>query len=221
MTMNSNKIIKYILIAILLLFLAKWGIETVIYNANKTPEINPHPTKKVRIYGKFPLDHKKYYIHTLVSYFASNPKCDTQHWLTGASSEQEAYQDFNSTMLDDGYEVIVYDDYYTRGVCNWKIENINLSIVSKDDYQASYVVSFSTNSKIQTKDNNIYSNEPINFICNSEYLSSTDYIRYYCEDPIKNLITGRKVIKISDLQNEFEVNFNQIAEPTKTMKKGE
>lgn len=219
--MNIKKIIKYILIAISLLFLAKWGIEKVIYDSNKIPEINPHPKEKLRIYGKFPLDSNKYYIHTSVSYFASNQQCDTQHWLAGASSEQEAYQDFNATMLDDSYEVIVYDDYYTRGVCNWKIETINLNIVSKDEHQVSYVVSFSTNSKIKTKDNNIHLNEPINFICNSEYLSSTDFIRYYCEDTAKNLITGRKVIKISNLQNEFEVNFNQIAEPTKTMKKGE
>lgn len=219
--MNIKKAIKYTLIAISLLLLAKFGIEKVIYDSNKIPEINPHPKEKLRIYGKFPLEPKMYYIHTLVSYFASNQKCDTQHWFAGASSEQEAYQDLNATMFDNGYEVVVYDDYYTRGLCNWKIENINLSIVSKDNNQTSYVVSFSTNNKIKYKDNNINSNEPINFICNSEYLSSTDYVRYYCEDPIKNLITSRKVIKISNLQKEFEVNFQKMDEPTKTMKKGE
>lgn len=219
--MNTRKIIKYILIAVPLLFLAKLGIESVIYNSNKIPDINPNPKEKLRVYGKFPLDSKKYYIHTSISYFASNLKCDTQHWLAGASSEQEVYQDFNATMINDGYEVIVYDDYYKRGFCSWKIENISLSIVSIDENQVSYIVPFSTNNKIQTIENKVHSNEPINFICSQKYLSSTDYTRYYCEDTVQNIITDQKVIKISDLQKEFEINFQQIAEPIKTIKRGE
>lgn len=218
--MNIQKVIKYTLIAIPLLFLAKFGVEKVIYDSNKIPEINPHPKEKVRIYGKFPLDSNKYYIHTSVSYFASNPKCDTQVWLAGTSFSQEAYQDFNATMLDDGYEVIIYDDYYKRGVCNWKIENIGLNILSKDTNQTSYHVGFTTYIKIPS-DNTPKAKSPVNFVCNYDYHPSNDYTRYFCEDSTQAIVSYPKSILISNLSNEFEVNFNQIVEPIKKIKTGE
>lgn len=210
-----KKIIKYTLIAVPLLFLAKYSIESSIYNSNKTPVINPHPKEKLRVYGKFPLDPQKYYIQTSVHYFASNSKCDTHHWLAGASSRQEEFQEFNTTMLDNGYEVIVYDDFYKRGVCDWEIENIILSIVSED--QVSYVVFFTVNNITQMIDNKIQSTKPINFICNYDYNATTENTRYFCKDTTQNIVTGRKVITVSDIPKQFEINFQQIAEPVKTI----
>lgn len=217
--MNIKTIIKYILIAIPLLFLAKFGIEKVIYDSNKIPDVNPNPKEKVRIYGKFPLNSSKYYIKVFIQYFASNPKCDTQVRLAGTSFSQEVFKELNATMLDDGYEVIIYDDYYKRGVCNWKIENINFNILSKDTNQASYHVGFTTYIKIPS-DDTPKAKSPVNFICDNEYLSSTNYTRYYCEDSVQNIITYPKSILISNLSKEFEVNFNQITEPIAKTKKG-
>lgn len=218
--MNIKKVIKYTLIAVPLLFLAKWGVEKVVYDSNKIPEINPKAKERVRVFGKFPLDPSKYYIKAFVLYFASNPQCDTQHWLAGASSEQEVHQEMNATILDDGYEVIVYNDYYRRSVCNWKIENIGLNIVSKDTNQTSYVVGFTTHIKIPSNDTP-KAKSPVNFVCNYEHNVSSDYTRYFCEDSTQAIISYPKSILIPNLPKEFEVNFNQMAEPMKKIKTGE
>ncbi|MBL4730793.1 MAG: hypothetical protein JKY28_05445 [Sulfurimonas sp.] len=215
-----KKIIKYVLIAIPLLFLAKCGVESVVYNSNKTPDINPNPKEKLRVFGKFPLDIEKYHINTSIRYFASNPKCDTQHWLAGASSIQEVMQGVITTMKDSTYEVVVYKDYYKQGICDWKIEDIILNTISKDDNQTSYSVFFTTNNRVQNTDSIHLSTKPINFICDYKYIAGAEYTYYSCADASRSTISSKKVIKISDLQNEFEVNFKQMAEPAKTLNKG-
>lgn len=216
--MNIKRTIKYILIAILSLFLVKCGVDNARYYANKTPDINPNPKEKLKIYGSFPLDIEKYYINTSIHYFASNKKCDTQHWLAGASSIQEVSRSVITKMLDNSYYVIIYKDYYKQGICNWKIKDVLFHLVSKDDSQVSYPVFFTTRKNLQNTDHTYLSTKPINFICDYEYMMSTEYTRYFCEDALRNIGSSGRVIKISDLKNEFEVNFNQMVEPMKKLK---
>ena len=216
--MNKQKIIKYILI-IPLLFLVKFGVEEVIYSTNKIPEINLEPKEELRIYGRFPFDPQKYYMKAFVYYFASNPKCDTQHLLAGTSSRQEVYQDLNVVVFDDNYKITVYDDYYKRGVCEWKIEDIILNIILKENNQVLYSIAFTTDESVQNRDNTYLSTNPFNFICNYGYSSLTDCMCHYCEDPVQNIMTGQKIIKISNLQKKFEINFNQMTRSARTTKK--
>ena len=115
-------------------------------------------------------------------------------------------------MLHDNYIIDVYNDFYIHGICDWKIKYIYLDIVSKDNNLTSYHPSFTLSEEIKVS-------KPINLICDKEYIASTDFIRHYCKDPIQNL-DDLKAIKIADSQNEFEINFKQIAEPAKTLNKG-
>lgn len=225
--MNTKKIIKYTLIAIPVLFLAKFGIETVIYDSNKIPDINPHPTKKVRIYGKFPLDPNKYYIKAIVDYIAINPKCDNVNWFEGARFSEIKYQEINATILDNNYELDIFSDYYKTGFCDWKMHDIDLTIIEKNRIDdLSYHVSFSATKRgLSIYDNSrvlIQAKSPLNFICNYEYDASSDYTHYLCEDKTQNIISDNHndVMFLSDSQTEFEVNFQQMAEPKKQIKQG-
>lgn len=230
--MNIKKVIKYTLIAIPLLFLAKFGIEKVIYDPNKIPDINPHPKEKVRIYGKFPLDPTKYYIKASVRYIATNPKCDNNNWLEGARFAQDEHMDLNATMSNNHYELSIYRDYYKSGVCNWQIGEIGIVTTQKETAQPSYRVYFSTDKSgtwaFHYRDNAIKTNSPLHFVCKNEFVSN-DYTRYFCEDSVQDVKTTEedivlfrsKAIFLPDSQKEFEVNFQQMAEPTQKNKIGE
>lgn len=220
--MNIKKLIKYILIAVPSLLIAKWGVESVIYDSNKIPEINLHPKEKVRIYGKFPLDTNKYYIKATVRYIATNPKCDNVIWLAGTRFAQDEQFDMNATMSDNHYELNIFRDYYKKGVCDWQVEDIFVETIQKGTNASTYRIDFSAN-KVSTYDfhyqfNVLRAKSPLNFICNYEYVSN-DYTHYFCEDSVIGLI--EKTILLPDLQKEFKVNFNQMAEPIKTIKQGE
>lgn len=231
--MNIKKIIKYILIAVPLLFLAKWGIEKVVYDSNKIPEINPNPKEKVKVYGKFPLDPSKYYIKASVRYIATNPKCDNVVWLAGTRFAQDENFDLNATMSDNHYELTIYNDYYKNGACDWQLGEVNLITTQKDPKQSSYMVVFSTKKRgTYTFDDNIdliKAKSPLNFVCNYEYHVSSDYTRYFCEDSVQKItspmsnatsIFGRPIF-LSYSQKELEVNFQQMAEPIIQIKQGE
>lgn len=232
--MNIKKIIKYTLIALPLLFLAKWGVESAIYDSNKIPDINPNLKEKLRIYGKFPLDLNKYYIKATVRYIATNPKCDNVIWLAGARFAQDEQIDLNATMSDNHYELTIYNDRYQQGVCNWQIGEIGISTTQKETGQPSYRVDFSTKKSgtgaFKFKMDLLKAKSPLNFVCNYEYVSK-DYTRYFCEDSAQNI--GAQMILNSgsgstymdiflpDSQKEFEINFQQMAEPTQKIKQGE
>ncbi len=128
--MNSNKIIKYILIAIPLVFLAKWGIETAIYNSNKIPEINPHPTQKVRIHGKFPFEEGN--LKFTVTYVNNNRKCDDTNWFAGTRFPQRREITFPTNIKNGTFESTVFLDYFLPGAC---------------DYRASYIAFYFKNHK--------------------------------------------------------------------------
>lgn len=231
--MNIKKIIKYTLIAVPLLFLAKWGIESIIYDSNKIPEINSNPKEKLRIYGKFPLDPNKYYIKATVRYIATNPKCDKVIWLAGARFAQDEQVDLNASMSDNHYELTIYHDYYKRGVCKWRIGEIDIETIQKNTNTSTYNVEFSTYKSgtwafERYGDNALKANSPLNFVCNNEFVSN-DYTRYFCEDPAQNVETSErntvlyrsKGIFLPDSQKEFEVNFKHMAEPTQKIKHGD
>jgi len=227
--MDKRKIIKYILIAVPVLFLAKWYIETAYYNSNKTPEINPNPKEKLRIYGTFPLDSNKYYIKASVRYIATNPKCDKVIWLAGTRFAQEKYLDINVTMSDNHYELNIYNDHYKLGVCDWKMGEIDIETIQKDTNVSTYDVGFSTKKSgtdaFKYEFDLIKAKSPLNFVCNNEYVSS-HYTHYFCEDSMQNIKTREKNIVLSppkaiflpDSQKEFEVNFNKMAEPTQIIR---
>lgn len=229
--MNIKKVIKYTLIAIPLILLAKFGIEKVIYDSNKVPEINPHPTQKVRMYGQFPLDQNKYYVKASVRYIATNPKCDNVIWLAGTRFAQDESVDVNATMSDNHYELKIHNDYYKKGVCDWQIGEVSIVTVQKDTNKLTYRVDFSTKKSgtgaFKFKIDLINAKSPLNFVCNSEYVSS-DYTRYFCEDSVQNISAPMTSaggsymdIFLTDSQKEFEVNFQQMAEPMKQTKQGE
>lgn len=223
--MNIKKIIKYILIVVPLLFLAKWGIEKVVYDSNKIPEINPNPKEKVRVYGKFPLDPSEYYIKASVRYIATNPKCDNVVWLAGTRFAQDENVDLNATMLNNHYELNVYYDYYKNGVCDWQLGYVYLVTTQKDTNRSSYSVLFATKTRtVSASVDNlvlIQAKSPLNFVCNYEYHPSSDYMNYFCEDSAQNISAPTMNIFLPDSQKELEVNFQQMTEPMKQTKQGE
>ncbi|MDD2829636.1 MAG: hypothetical protein PHW18_08700 [Sulfuricurvum sp.] len=231
--MSIKKVILYtFIIAVPSVFLIKWGIENTAYDSNKIPDINPHPKEKVRIYGKFPLNPNKYYIKASVRYIATNPKCDNVIWLAGARFAQDENVDLNATMSDNHYELNIYHDYYKQGACDWQIGEIDIVTIQKDTNKSSYVVEFSTKksgtSAFQIGNNLIKAKSPLNFVCNYEYHASSDYTRYFCEDSVQDISAPETdgagafvAIFLPDSQKEFEVNFQQIAEPMKIIKQGE
>ena len=225
--MSIKKIIIYsLLIAVPSVLLIKWGIENTARDSNKIPDINPHPKEKLRIYGKFPLDPKSYYIKASVRYIATNPKCDNVIWLAGTRFAQDENVDLNATMSDNHYELNIYNDYYKHGACDWKIGELDIETLHKDTNQPSYGVGFSTKkSGTYAFDFNkelIKAKSPLSFVCKYTHHTSSDYTRYSCEDSVQNIAGSieqnnvgsiERAIFLPDSQKEFEVNFNQMAEP--------
>lgn len=110
--MKIKKIIKYILIASPLLFLAKCGAESLSDDLNKYPEINHHPIDKMKISGQTSFGSECKLLFNIK--YVPNDKFgmrETQ-WIKVPTDLKK----------DGSYEVIVYKDYYTKKVSTWKIE---------------------------------------------------------------------------------------------------
>lgn len=230
--MSIKKVILYtLIIAVPSVFLIKWGIENTAYDSNKIPDINPHPKEKLRIYGKFPLDTNKYYIKATVRYIATNPKCDNVIWLAGTRFAQDEQVDVNATMSDNHYDLSIDRDYYKQGVCDWQLGEASIVTVQRGTNKLTYRVDFSTKKSgtgaFKFKIDLLKAKSPLNFICNNEFISN-DYTRYFCDDSAQKIsapmirASGAYMdIFLSDLQKEFEVNFQQMAEPMKQSQEGE
>lgn len=115
--MNTKKIIKYILIAIPLLYLAQCGY--CKFESTKSPEINPNPKEKMRIYGKFPFE-KDLKLDIGLLFLTTNPKCDEGIFSTGPRFGQRFMKLFPATVKDGKYESDVYLDSYRSGMCEWR-----------------------------------------------------------------------------------------------------
>ncbi len=149
--MNIKKIIKYVLIAVPLLFLAKWGIESVVYDSNKTPEINQNPTHKMRIHGKFPFgDTVKADMEAL--YITTNPKCDTNNWIAGIIFPQRFKKSFPATIKDGIFESDIYLDSYLPGMCEWQAHSISIKPQRKKDDATSSNKDMVTNEEQASKE---------------------------------------------------------------------
>lgn len=117
--MNIKKIIKYILIVVPVLFLAKCGVEAVMYNTDLTPEINPNPMHKLRVHGNFPFEDEVK-LDMAVLYITTNPICDKNNWLAGIRFPQRFMKSFPATVKDGGFESDIYLDSYSSGFCKWQ-----------------------------------------------------------------------------------------------------
>lgn len=109
--MNIKKIIKYILIVVPLLFLVECGAESTRNHSNKSPEINLHPTDKMRIYGKTSFGQECKLIFNIK--YAPNDSFGMRQtqWIKVPTDLKK----------DGSYEAIVYNDYFTQILSTWKI----------------------------------------------------------------------------------------------------
>lgn len=157
--MNIKKTIKYILIVVPLLFLAKWGIESAIYHSNKTPEINQNPTHKMRVYGDFPFENEVK-LDMAVLYITTNPICDNNNWLAGIRFPQRFMKSFPATVKDGVFESDIYLDSYMPGMCEWQAYGVFSLLQSKKDvYHATASVHIDeeqTNDDTFVVNNNVY-----------------------------------------------------------------
>lgn len=118
--MNINKptryiliTIKYILIIVPLLYLAKIGLMIAFYKYNEHPNINPNPTDKLKIYGKTSFGQEcKLLFHT--TYIPNNS-------LGFINSERDKVP---ATIKQDGtYEATIYKDHFKQMFSTWKMVN--------------------------------------------------------------------------------------------------
>lgn len=130
--MNVNRIFTYIVIAIPLLFLTKCGVESVVYNSNKTPDINPNPKEKLRVFGKFPFEDDVK-MEIAIHYMNKNPKCDKKIWLAGTQFPQQRIRTFVTKINKGVFESNVYLDSFLSGICQWEAYNIYAHMQSKRD----------------------------------------------------------------------------------------
>lgn len=131
--MNIKKTLKYILLAVPLLLITKCGIESAIYNSNKKPEMNPSPTHKMMVHGKFPFeDDVKFDMAVL--YLTTNPECDTNNWLAGIRFPQRFMKSFPTTVKDGMFESDIYLDSYLPGICGWQAYGVSIVPQTKEDH---------------------------------------------------------------------------------------
>jgi hypothetical protein len=236
--MLKNKTFKYIIyflyISLPIIFILYIYTENQKYELGRIPVINPNPTEKIKIYGKFPIDNNKYYIKASIRYIATNTKCDNVFLIAGTRFSQEKEIDINGTMFDNRYELNLYNDYFEHGVCDWQIGEINIVTIQKDTGLKTYYVVFSTRKNggfaYNYDSHPIKAKSPLNFVCGYEYNASSDYTLYICKDfvqnisnhvPQNNISNFDRPILISNSEKEFEINFQQMAEPTQKLEQGE
>ncbi|MDD5359812.1 MAG: hypothetical protein PHI79_06490 [Sulfurovaceae bacterium] len=206
----NKKIIKYILIAIPLLFLAKWGIETVIYDSNKIPDVNPHPTQKVRIYGKFPFKDDVN-LNIRINYLTTNPKCEyVTSWIAGTTPRPRHKEIFFSTTItkNSNYEAIAYLDSFLEGPCRWHASSISASLLSNGKRLAIEGETISHN-KRQPSDiyiadidqKNMDENSSVHTIRCTKETHQRKWAKLICI----NKVDEQKII--NSLQKEIEINF--------------
>jgi hypothetical protein len=130
--MNIKKIIKYILIVVPALFLAKCGVETVMYNTDLTPEINSNPTHMMKVHGNFPFEDEVK-LDMAVLYITTNPICDKNNWLAGIRFPQRFMKSFPTSVKDGGFESDIYLDSYSSGFCKWQAYGVYILLHGTKD----------------------------------------------------------------------------------------
>lgn len=129
-----KKTVIIIISIIAMISLAKCGYDEIVYG-DMTPKVNPHPTKKVRIRGKFPFD-ENITLKLVANYQNGNPKCDTVYRTFGfvATTIPKNYDINITTFSQEGndYNAILYKDYFVSAKCNWQLMSISALVESKN-----------------------------------------------------------------------------------------
>ncbi|MGW8168463.1 MAG: hypothetical protein ACWGHH_00380 [Sulfurovaceae bacterium] len=111
-----------IISVIAMISLAKCGYDEIVYG-DMTPMVNPHPTKKVRIHGKFPFDENMTLAPFDIVYINENPKCNKKYKafdiFLSKSAKQSIYIKSNIIKQANSYEAYYYQDYFLPGECEW------------------------------------------------------------------------------------------------------
>lgn len=130
---NTKKIKKMaIVIALLLTPIAYHYAKIAFYNSNSTPDINPNPTQKMRVYGDYPFEKDIELKSIGVEYVNKNPNCNKDKWLLdeiGIPLFQT--KTFPVTVKNGKFESVVYLDSYLSGICQWEAYHIMANMESK------------------------------------------------------------------------------------------
>ncbi len=194
--MNINKptryilvTIKYILIIVPLLYLAKIGLMIAFYKYNEHPNINPNPTDTLKIYGKtsFGKDCKLLFNTT---YIPNNS-------LGVINSERDKVP---ATIKQDGtYEATIHKDHFKQIFTTWKMVSFSPEFQCPGYTQGGVAMVHLTDKSKATK---------VLIECVKEQWSSsmdraTIYNHVTCAYSSSNSAIG----EVSNLQKTIEVNF--------------
>lgn len=126
--MNIKKVIKYtLIIAIPLLLLAKCSMQEIINVL--PPSLNSHPKEKLKVYGNFPLkDDVEFGLQA--TYANNNSLCDS--YAISLYRETEIELDITPIWKEgNNFEADVYHDYFSSGICGWKLVAVGYTTKSK------------------------------------------------------------------------------------------
>ncbi len=130
---NTKKIKKMaIVIALLLTPIAYHYAKIAFYNSNSTPDINPHPTLKMRVYGDYPFE-KDTNMKIGIRFQNKNKNCNRDKWLLDDGGSRHKIKTFPTTIKNGKFESIIYFDSYLPGICQWEAEEIYAYMQSKND----------------------------------------------------------------------------------------
>ena len=131
---NDTKKIKKmaIVIALLLTPIAYHYAKIAFYNSNSIPDINPHPTLKMRVYGDYPFE-KDTNMKIGIRFKSNNINCNRDKWLLDNGGSRHKIKTFPTTIKNGKFESIIYFDSYLPGICQWEAEEIYAYMQSKGD----------------------------------------------------------------------------------------
>lgn len=167
-----------------------------------TPSKNNNPEKQIIIYGKFPFEHDYNIEITQYAYSASKFSkliCGGFGFVTGDEtgiSCESAYEIRELKQIGCcSYEVVIYEDYYSPGLLDWKTAPILVSVHHKN-----------TKSNVTRKSISLTNK---NYICTENISKKTNTPDIYCneQDPLPSqsktgkleinysLLSAKKLIK--------------------------
>lgn len=212
--MNIKKIIKYILIAIPALFLAKCGVEFVIHNVDLTSDIKPNPTHKMMVHGNFPFEDEVK-LDMGILFITTNPICDNKNWLAGIRFPHSFMKSFPATVKDGAFESDIYLDSYQPGFCKWQAYGVYILLQgTKDDVLGPDtpvgVIAYEIfKEQGQTLDVECFRRKQFSLKSISKEKTYTEYYCRYLGEisrPIPDSGSKHKA-NISSSQKEVEINF--------------
>lgn len=211
--MNIKKTIKYTLLLIIALFLAKCGVDVAMYRADLAPEVNPNPTHKMRVHGNFPFEDEVK-LDMGILFITTNPICDKKNWLAGIRFPHRFMKSFPATVKDGTFESDIYLDSYQPGFCKWQAYGVYILLQgTKDD-----VVGPDTSVGVIAYETFKEQGKPLDVECfrRKQFLwkglpKEERYTEYYCrylgEISRPRDYSSNLKANISSLQKTVEINF--------------